>query len=639
MPSESPQESQGEGPERSFESFNIPSAPNRWRSGTNDGLTCLAKRITDIENHSRERAERQKKSLNELRDKVLELGRLKSSLDTLDILENKVSELAKDLAVNGLLSTEFENHKAQLASIRQSQEDTGDRVEHLQEVQNSATIENSKLKQEIRNDIIGLTRCWDELKAAIEELQGRVDTGEEGIDEVNEKCEAVRKETEEQAQAQSGQVAAVRKEVQELALAQSGKVEDHDRRIRQLEEIILASQKQKEGVANLAATVTALETDRLHMPPPTPSTPSRRNTSSSSAENAKPASVPRGVIPAREREPSRSAGSRKRQVSTSLPNRDTAAKRSRVPNSRGSDEDESLFVSQTPQPVKGGVGRTPKSEPVRPSRTRAATPAGLSKFQKERYYVIRELKDLKCFDLTKYKPLHDEYLAAPLRFPLFKLEIKHEFFDFFLVTGQEEQVRPCRRTALAVLHNPRDSLIVQDTRIVECLKVHAKSGKPLEDRSLLLLCLGEVYKHSASKKENTGWYVFVDIEHIQKPVYMIFQQELYDDDGRPIKKIPWNHSTFGFEAGSKKCIVRLLPSIYDWPNNPENDNPEHFLIPEDKAAGVLGDNGQEAHVRFTRPLCDELVSRLEAGWKSCVVVPETAALNGGRTNPTNPANN
>lgn len=270
----------------------------------------------------------------------------------------------------------------------------------------------------------------------------------------------------------------------------------------------------------------------------------------------------------------------------------------------------------------------PEPAPAVSKRPREATPEGLSKVARDKFRYIRELASFDFTDFPKYKELREDYLAATHQFPLFKLEIKNEWYEYFLQTGEKDTVEPCPRNQVDGLpketrQSDIDRQIVRDLGLVEGVKFGLR-GRIIEkgNSSHYLLCLGEIYKSiqssKTSKKESTGWFVFVDVAKKEKPVYMIWREKTYRDE-KLASSTTWTCLTLGHEPRDRRDFFTLLPSINDWPRDPNQT-----VVSDLKIKRVLDREGIEAHMVFTWPLCAYLVQRLSEGWDKAVTFQETA---------------
>jgi hypothetical protein len=259
-------------------------------------------------------------------------------------------------------------------------------------------------------------------------------------------------------------------------------------------------------------------------------------------------------------------------------------------------------------------------------RTREATPEGLTKVARDRFHYIRELKDLDCTDFPKYKALRDAYLAATHQFPLFKLEIRNETYEFFLQTGEKDTLHPCPRDQ--VIGIPKESRqtdadreIVNSLGVLEACRFGPRGRVFEKGSSYYLLCLGEIYKYMQNtrnnKKETTGWFVFVDVAAKEKPVYMIWREKTLKDD-KLVCTSNWSCSTLGLEPRDRRDFFVLLPSIKGWPKDPDQN-----AVSDERIKVVMNTHGQAMHMAFTRPLCEPLVQRMEEGWGKSVTFKET----------------
>lgn len=263
-------------------------------------------------------------------------------------------------------------------------------------------------------------------------------------------------------------------------------------------------------------------------------------------------------------------------------------------------------------------------------RTREPTPDRLTKVAKDKFRYIRELKNFDCTDFPKYKALREEYLASTYQFPLFSLEIKNETYDFFLQTGEKDTVEPCSRELLIGIpkeskQTDTDREIVRDTGVIEACKFGPRGKVFPKEPGYYLVCLGEVYKSMQNtrnnKKESTGWFIFVDVAAKEKPVYMIWREKTYKGD-KLICTSNWTCTTFGLEPGDKRSFFVLLPSIDEWPKDPDQN-----AVSAERIKVVLDTHGHCMHMAFTRPLCASLVQRIEDGWKKTVTFRETSGGN------------
>lgn len=253
---------------------------------------------------------------------------------------------------------------------------------------------------------------------------------------------------------------------------------------------------------------------------------------------------------------------------------------------------------------------------------RAATPETLTKAGKDKFRFVRELAHFDFTDFPKYKALHEDHLEATHHFPLFNLEINNDMYQYFLHTG--ETVEPCPREQVDKLpkesrQTDTDRRIVRGLRVIEARKSGGR-GRAVDAPSYYLLCLGEVYKSTqssrASRKESTGWFVFVDVASKEKPVYMIWREKTYKN-GLLVSSSPWNCNTLGLRPGRRWDFFVLLPSITTWPADPNQ-----VVVPDHKIKRVLELNGSETHMVFTRPLCKFLVERLGEAWNKSVTFQE-----------------
>lgn len=313
------------------------------------------------------------------------------------------------------------------------------------------------------------------------------------------------------------------------------------------------------------------------------------------------------------------------------------------PDSGANKQTEDQSTDKTTAVAASTPKRTKKVKPepapvTKAKSTREATPDGLSKVAKDRFRYVRELKDLDCTDFTKYKALREDVLASTYQFPLFRLEIKNEMCDFFLMTGENEALEPCPRAKVpGVLKENHQK--VMDREIVEGLGVleareFSPKGNPVRGaRSDYFLCLGEVYKTvqtmKNNKKESTGWFILMDVATKDKPVYMIWREKTFKDNN--ISTIAtWNGAALGLGAGDRRDLFAVLHSIRDWPSDPEQ-----FVVDDKHIKTVLERRGREMHIAFTRPLCKELVDRMQEkdGWNKPVTFKEIVNAKARKTNP------
>lgn len=342
------------------------------------------------------------------------------------------------------------------------------------------------------------------------------------------------------------------------------------------------------------------------------------------------------------------SATRRRAASTVL-GRGPSLTPSRAPRQAPSVNQANPFAKPTTSAVTQPANRAgtakptklPKQEPApgtaRPARE--STPEGLSKVARDKFRYIRALKDFDCTDFPKYRLLREDYLDATYQFPLFKLEIKNDMYEFLLQTGSSDSVEPCPREQVDGV--PKEWKQTADARkIVKGLGViegrtFGPRGRVLASNgaSHYFLCLGEVYKSvlnsKTSKKESTGWFVFIDVADKAKPVFMIWREKTYRA-GKLVSSATWNGNIFGLDKGRRDCFL-LLQSVSEWPANPN-----HLILSDEQVKKALDLRGRETHMQFTRPLCNYLVERIEDGWGKSVTWAESIRVAGPATSAANP---
>jgi hypothetical protein len=294
----------------------------------------------------------------------------------------------------------------------------------------------------------------------------------------------------------------------------------------------------------------------------------------------------------------------------------------------------STTPSSTTQSTKTQVKTSVKKEQQK--RTRVPTPETLTKVDKDKFRYVRALKTFKGYDFPTYPALRRDHIEATYQFPLFRKEIKNDMYEFFLQTGGKDILEACPRgtidTILKETHQTgahRNS--VKELGVVEACSFTPR-GRLLKDAAYYLLCLGEVYKYTqkskCTKKESTGWFVFIDVEKSAKPVYMIWLRETYRD-GQLVSTATWFAESIGQEgANSKHDFFVLLPGIKQWPSDPAQ-----MILSDDRIKKVIENHGPETPMRFTKPLYSFLVERINEGWDRTVAVRENISSVGGIAKP------